>query len=217
MDKALGQFMGSMDKEGLLDDTVIVIYGDHDARISRKNYDYMYNYDPILDKVLDEDDNGYVEFNDYDYELSKKVPLIIWSKDMDEVSVIDTPMGMIDVMPTLGNMLNIYNKYALGHDIFEIGENNIAVIVTAENGTQNKINIKVIGYAASIGILLGTFQILNTKAITIIDGTLIFPAYYGGALILSYLSSLLILKEKISNKQKLSLAVGVIAIVLMNL
>jgi multidrug transporter EmrE-like cation transporter len=64
---------------------------------------------------------------------------------------------------------------------------------------------------------LGTFQILNTKAITIIDGTLIFPAYYGGALILSYLSSLLILKEKISNKQKLSLAVGVIAIVLMNL
>ena len=84
-------------------------------------------------------------------------------------------------------------------------------------GISYKINIKVIGYAASIGILLGTFQILNTKAITIIDGTLIFPAYYGGALILSYLSSLLILKEKISNKQKLSLAVGVIALVLMNL
>ena len=58
-------------------------------------------------------------------------------------------------------------------------------------GISYKVNIKVIGYAASIGILLGTFQILNTIAITIIDGTLIFPAYYGGALILSYLSSLL--------------------------
>ena len=29
-------------------------------------------------------------------------------------------MGMIDVLPTIGNMLGIYNKYALGHDIFEI-------------------------------------------------------------------------------------------------
>ena len=44
---------------------------------------------------------------------------------MEEPKVIDTPMGMIDVMPTLGNMLNIYNKYALGNDIMNIddGEN----------------------------------------------------------------------------------------------
>ena len=125
MDKAIGQFLDNMEDEGLLDDTVIVIYGDHDARISKRNYDYMYNYDPVNDKLLDEDDNGYREFNDYDYELSKSVPLIIWSKDLEEPKVIDTPMGMIDVMPTLGNMLNIYNKYALGNDIMNIddGEN----------------------------------------------------------------------------------------------
>ena len=125
MDKAIGQFLDNMEDEGLLDDTVIVIYGDHDARISKRNYDYMYNYDPVNDRLLDEDDNGYREFNDYDYELSKKVPLIIWCKDLEEPKVIDTPMGMIDVMPTLGNMLNIYNKYALGNDIMNIddGEN----------------------------------------------------------------------------------------------
>ena len=128
-----------MNREGLLDDTVIVIYGDHDARISRKNYDYMYNYDPILDKVLDEDDNGYVEFNDYDYELSKKVPLIIWSKDMDEVSVIDTPMGMIDVMPTLGNMLNIYNKYALGNDVMNIDDGENIVVFKDGSYVTSKI------------------------------------------------------------------------------
>ena len=125
MDKAIGQFLDNMEDEGLLDDTVIVIYGDHDARISKRNYDYMYNYDPVNDRLLDEDDNGYREFNYYDYELSKSVPLIIWSKDLEEPKVIDTPMGMIDVMPTLGNMLNIYNKYALGNDIMNIddGEN----------------------------------------------------------------------------------------------
>ncbi len=34
-------------------------------------------------------------------------------------------MGMIDVMPTLGNMFGFESKYALGHDIFEIKDNNI--------------------------------------------------------------------------------------------
>ena len=36
-------------------------------------------------------------------------------------------MGMIDVLPTIGNMLGIKNEYALGHDIFEIKENNMVV------------------------------------------------------------------------------------------
>jgi len=125
MDMAIGQFFDNMNDEGLLDNTVVVIYGDHDARISKKNYDYMYNYNPYMDRVLEVDDVEYVEFNDYDYELSKSVPLIIWSKDLSDGKTISTPMGMIDVMPTLGNMLGIYNKYALGTDIMNIkdGEN----------------------------------------------------------------------------------------------
>jgi len=125
MDYALGKFLNEMDNEGLLDDTVIVIYGDHDANIDRKYYNYMYNYNASLDKVIKEGDAGYIEFNKYDHELNKKVPLIIWSKDMESNLEIKTPMGMIDVAPTLGNMLNIYNPYALGKDIMNItnGEN----------------------------------------------------------------------------------------------
>ena len=34
-------------------------------------------------------------------------------------------MGMIDGIPTVGNMLGVYNNYALGHDIFEIKNDNI--------------------------------------------------------------------------------------------
>jgi len=125
MDKALGQFLESMEEEGLLDNTVIVIYGDHDANIDKDYYEYMYNYNASLDEVIEKGKAGYIEFNDYDYVLNKKVPLIIWTKDMEEKMEIDTPMGMIDVAPTLGNMLNIYNPYALGKDIMNIknGEN----------------------------------------------------------------------------------------------
>ena len=133
MDMAIGKFLDDMEQNGLLDNTVVVIYGDHDARISKKNYDYMYNYDPYTDEVLEEDDEGYNDFNEYDYELNKKVPLIIWSKDLEKSKVIDIPMGMIDVLPTLGNMLGIYNEYALGKDIMNIkdGEN----IVVFQDGS----------------------------------------------------------------------------------
>ena len=120
MDNAIGNFLSDMDKEELLDNTVIVIYGDHDARLGKKQFDYMYNYDPVTESILTEADSNYKEFNDYDYELSKSVPLIIWSKDLNAGMEIDTPMGMIDVLPTLGNMLNIYNKYSLGNDIMGI-------------------------------------------------------------------------------------------------
>ena len=117
MDDIIGNFINEMDKAGLLKNTVIVIYGDHDARISKNAYDYMYNYDPITDTVLTEEDEGYIEFNDYDYELIRKVPLIIWTKDKKIVKEINTPMGMIDVLPTLGNMLGVYSNYSLGKDI----------------------------------------------------------------------------------------------------
>ena len=139
MDKCIGMFLDNMNKEGLLDNTVIVIYGDHDARISKKQYDYMYNYDSVNDRVLEEDDDGYKEFNDYDYELSKSVPLIIWSKDFDGGKVISTPMGMIDVMPTLGNMLNIYNKYALGNDIMDIDDGENIVVFKDGSYVTSKI------------------------------------------------------------------------------
>lgn len=125
MDSAIGKFISDMDELGLLDNTVIIIYGDHDANLGIKNFNYMYNYDAKTDKVLEPGDNGYVDFNIYEYVLSKKVPFIIWSKDMTESKVVSIPMGMIDVAPTIGNMLNIYNPYALGHDIMNItnGEN----------------------------------------------------------------------------------------------
>lgn len=117
MDSAIGNFLTSMEEEGLLDNTIIVIYGDHDARLGKKQFEYMYNYDPVTKQIKNEGSEDYVSVSDYDYELSKKVPLIIWSKDLKENKKIDTPMGMIDVLPTLGNMLNISNKYSLGQDI----------------------------------------------------------------------------------------------------
>ena len=126
-DEAIGELVDELDKEGLLDNTVLVIYGDHDAKIKRSEYDYYYNYNPETDSKLSSSDPNYKEFTKYDYELNRKVPLIIWTKDKELRKKINTEVttvtGMYDVLPTLGNMLGIYDKYALGHDVFSTDDN----------------------------------------------------------------------------------------------
>ena len=122
-DAAIGEFIEELDEAGLLENTVIVIYGDHDARIDEEYYNYFYNYDPYTDTVLNSNDEGYKLYNEYTYELDRKVPFIIWTKDKEYNMEVDTPMGMIDAMPTLGNMFNFHSKYQMGHDIFSVDDN----------------------------------------------------------------------------------------------
>lgn len=128
-DEAIGEFIEKLDKEGLLENTVLIIYGDHDARLEYNDYNLLYNYDPISDRILTEEDEGYVTYNKYTYELDKKVPFIVWTKDQSFNLTVDTPMGMIDVLPTIGNMLGIESPYQLGTDIFSIEEDNMVVFI----------------------------------------------------------------------------------------
>ena len=120
-DMVLGEFIEGLDREGLLENTVIVLYGDHDAKIKKPEFEKFYNYKD--GKYLTEEDKDYVEIDDYDYELNRRVPFIIWTKDKTYNFEVNKVMSMLDVQPTLGNMLGFENKYALGHDIFSIDEN----------------------------------------------------------------------------------------------
>lgn len=145
-DLALGEFITSLEEEGILDNTVLIIYGDHDARIDDSEYKRLYNYDP--------ETNGYINCNDLEeddtktcvtidnntYELLRKVPLLIYSKETKEKlhKEVTTVMGMYDAMPTLGNMFGFYNKYQLGHDIFQVKDDNIVVFPNG-NWVTNKI------------------------------------------------------------------------------
>ena len=140
MDQAIEQFIHDMDDAGLLDNTVIVIYGDHDARISKKSYNLMYNYDPYQDTLLKEGDENYVDYNEYLYRLDKKVPFIIWSKNKKFEKDVKTTTGMIDAAPILENLFGLAkNPYQLGHDV--LGENledNVVALVDGSYVT-NKI------------------------------------------------------------------------------
>ena len=52
---------------------------------------------------------------------------------------INTVMGMYDVMPTVGNMLGVYNKYALGHDMFSLKDDDNIVVFPTGNWLTNKV------------------------------------------------------------------------------
>lgn len=138
-DEAIGQLLEELDANGLLDNTIVVLYGDHDAKLKQAEYKKFYESEYVDDCLIDPS-NKINEVNDYTYEINRKVPFIIWSKDIINTEYsgkFDKVMGMIDVMPTLGNMLGVYNEYALGHDIFSIDEN--VVVFPSGNWITNKI------------------------------------------------------------------------------
>ncbi len=139
-DNAIGEFIEQLDKEGLLDDTVLVIYGDHDNKLKKSVYNRYYNYDYKKDDIISDNDPNYIKVDEYFYELNRSVPFIIWTKDMKGTKYnteIKKVMGMIDVQPTLGNMFGFSNKYALGHDIFEVKDN--VVVFPSGNWLTDKI------------------------------------------------------------------------------
>lgn len=141
-DQALGELINNLEENNLLDNTVLVIYGDHEARIDKEEFDLLYNYNPLTGKLYDEEDENYVDYNKYEHELNKKVPFIIWTKDSKNTNLnkeITIPMGMIDALPTLGNMLGVESKYQLGTDIFSITNDDNIVIFTDSSYLTSKI------------------------------------------------------------------------------
>ncbi len=140
MDQAFEQFLQELDQSGILDNTVIVIYGDHDARISKKNYNLMYNYDPYTDTVREEGDDDYIDYNEYEYKLDKKVPFIIWTKNAQHQKEVVTPTGMIDAFPILKNMFGLdQNRFQLGHDIMGFADGDNTVVFTDGSYVTSKV------------------------------------------------------------------------------
>jgi len=139
-DEALGELMEHLETNGLLENTVLMFYGDHDARLSSSEYKRFYNYDYKNDKTLDESDPNYKKYGYYEHELNRSVPFFFWSKNDNQKinKTITNVMGAYDILPTLGNMFGFYNKYALGSDIFNTNNDN-TVIFPNGNYVTNKI------------------------------------------------------------------------------
>lgn len=138
-DEAIGELINGLDEAGLLDDTIIVLYGDHDCKLKPSEFRKLYDSEYYQNVLIDPNDTvGTID--DFTYEINRSVPFIIWSKDIVDTKYskqVDEVMGMIDVMPTLSNMLGVKPKYALGNDIFSVKDN--VVVFPSGNWITNKL------------------------------------------------------------------------------
>lgn len=141
-DEAFGEFINAIKNSSLFDNTLFVFYGDHDAKLSKNNLNYLYNYDHKTGEIMDSSNPNYQEYDGFDHELNKKTPLILWTKNRQIQKKlpkqVDDVMGMYDVLPTIGNLMGFENPYALGNDIFDVKENN-TVIFPNGNFLTNEI------------------------------------------------------------------------------
>ena len=138
-DSAIGYLFELLEENDLLDNTVIVLYGDHDAKLKKSELNKLYESEYYEDVLINKNDK--IEtLDDFTYEINRKVPFIIWSKDIVGTKYnkkINEVTGMIDMMPTLANMLGVEPKYSLGHDMFST-TNNI-VVFPSGNWLTNKL------------------------------------------------------------------------------
>jgi len=106
VDDALGKFTEQMKKEGLWDNTILVVYGDHDNSIKDKPY-----YEQFLGKTL----------NDLDMEqIMNQVPLLVHLPDGGRGGEYSDPSGQLDMAPSLLHLLGIPTDsyHMLGNNLF---------------------------------------------------------------------------------------------------
>lgn len=95
-DKYLGKFLDTLDKDGILDNTVVVLYGDHCG----------------IHKYYQDEVNKLKPSEDWWVDNHTKIPLIIYQKNSTS-KTIHTIGGQIDTMPTICYLLGVdSDKYA---------------------------------------------------------------------------------------------------------
>ena len=120
LDNALGILLDRLETAGILDDTVIVMFGDH----------YPYGLkDTTINQVLD--------YNLDDYER-EKTPLVIYNSEI-EPEVVDKYTSYVNLTPTIANLFGLdYDpRLYMGSDVFD--ENYWNLVVFADGSWKNDL------------------------------------------------------------------------------
>ncbi len=102
LDKAVGRILDELEKTGKLEDTVIVISGDH--------YPYGLTLDEINELSTYERDDTFEKY---------RMPLLIWSGSMEEPIKVEKLGSSLDILPTVLNLFGVEfdSRLLMGRDI----------------------------------------------------------------------------------------------------
>lgn len=158
-DEALEELFALLKENDMYEDTMIVIYGDHQG-LNLETPSVKLSMSRFLGK-------------EYDYDEMLNVPLIIHVPGLGESRTVSTVGGEVDTMPTIANLMDVKltQPYVFGHDLLNAGEGFIAQISYVGKGsfiTDQDDFIFVIGKDSTvesgrmINLLDGSALNLNT-------------------------------------------------------
>ncbi|WP_339171873.1 LTA synthase family protein [Solibacillus sp. FSL R5-0691] len=107
LDESVKEFFDDLKEQGLYENSIIVMYGDH--------YGISENHNKAMAKYLNKE-----EITPYDSALLQAVPLYIHIPGSNDGQVMDNVAGQLDIRPTLLHLLGIETSkdMQLGADLF---------------------------------------------------------------------------------------------------
>lgn len=111
-DEQLGMFLEKLDHQGILKESVVVIYGDHYA-IPRDSFKQLADFENITDMT------------DLNWMKLQKVPLIIHFPDQSVKGINSIYSGQVDLYPTLANLYGLNVKSLMGKDLLNSSSGNV--------------------------------------------------------------------------------------------
>ena len=122
VDNALGVLLDGLEEKGILEDTVIVLYGDHyPYGISTSHLNKVLDYDTSLDKN------------------AEQVPFVIYNAGTTDGTVFKEYTSYMNILPTLANLFDLdYDpRLYLGYDLFS--DDAVSMTVFADGSWKNEI------------------------------------------------------------------------------
>lgn len=113
VDGQLEQFFKKLEENGIMDNLVIVMYGDHQGMQVKALSD---TEKEVVKSLIDHDYTFIDQFN---------IPLFIYSKDSGLSQKVDIVGGQLDIMPTVANLigLSLDDHVHFGNDLLNIDSN----------------------------------------------------------------------------------------------
>ncbi|HDR7915509.1 TPA: LTA synthase family protein [Bacillus wiedmannii] len=107
LDESIKKFIERLKAEGMYDDSIIVLYGDH--------YGISEKHNRAMAQFLEKD-----QITEFDTLSLQRTPLYIHMPGQTEGQTISKPTGQIDMKPTILNLLgtDTTNDIRFGHDMF---------------------------------------------------------------------------------------------------
>ncbi len=107
VDYAFGKFIEKLEESGLLENSIIIVYGDHGPGLSSTD---------DIERLYEENGLNYTELDDITKDI--RVPFGMKVPSIDESILIDRTVSKIDIKPTILDLLGVEDEFSIGNTIF---------------------------------------------------------------------------------------------------